>query len=198
MARSTSLTISTFDNYYAFFDAYFGPLPFGSYTNAQVQGGRLIPRTVLAKSADNAALTAALRTIAPNPAFHIVGIGADVSTRAFVPNAVFPGWRTAGSWIEIAANWDYDQTYATNAVNETLITDDYVPLLQAVSGPDSGAYMNEADPHQPDFQSQFFGDIYARLRSIKNVFDPNHIFYGNALVGSDEWVLGADGRLCRA
>ncbi|PYI04014.1 FAD-binding domain-containing protein [Aspergillus sclerotiicarbonarius CBS 121057] len=193
-----TLTVTTFDNYYSFFDNYFGPLPYGTYTNAQVQGGRLIPRTVLASNSSNAALTSALREIASNPAFHIVGVGADVSRAAHVPNAVFPGWRKAITWIEIAANWDWNQAYATNAANETLITQKYDPLLAAVTGPESGAYLNEGDFAQRDFQTQFFGSNYATLKAIKNKYDPGHIFYGNALVGSDDWTVASDGRLCRA
>ncbi|KAJ5100198.1 FAD-binding domain-containing protein [Penicillium angulare] len=193
-----TLTVTSFDNYYKFFDSFFGPLPYGSYTNGQVQGGRLIPRSTLASNESNVALTAALREIASNSAFEIVGVGVDVSKGGHVPNAVFPGWRKAIATLEITANWNYTKTYAANAHNEALITNKYDPLLAEVTGPTSGAYLNEGDFNQRDFQSQFFGANYDSLKKIKHQYDPESVFYGPALVGSDDWIVGDDGRLCQA
>ncbi|KAJ6015185.1 FAD-binding domain-containing protein [Penicillium herquei] len=197
LAVNYTLTVSTFDDYYSFFDTYFGPLPYGTYTNAQVQGGRLMPRSVLTTKESNQALTSALRRIASNSAVAIVGVGTDVSSAKHPPNAVFPGWRKAIVSLEITIDWDFTQTYATNAANETLITEKYDPWLTEVSGPESGAYLNEGDFNQKDFQSQFFGSNYDALKAIKKRYDPNGIFYGNALVGSDDWEIASDGRLCR-
>ncbi|RDW74452.1 FAD-binding oxidoreductase [Aspergillus mulundensis] len=185
------LNITAFGDYHTAFNNYFG-----AYPNSQVQGNRLIPRSGLTSNTSIAALTLALREIVSNPSFYILGVGIDVSTGAFVPNAVFPGWRNAIASLEVIANWDYNVSYAENAEHQRLITDVYIPSLTAVTGPESGAYMNEADFQQPDFQSQFFGENYAALRAIKGKYDPQGVFYGNALVGSEEWVVGGDGRLC--
>ncbi|KAL4744870.1 hypothetical protein BDW72DRAFT_212044 [Aspergillus terricola var. indicus] len=187
------LNIIAFDDYYTAFNNYFG-----AYPNSQVQGNRLIPRSVLASNTSNAALTLALREIISNPSFYILGVGINVSAGASVPNAVFPGWRNAIASLEVIANWDYTASYAENTQHQTLVTKEYIPSLTAVTGPESGAYMNEADFQQPDFQSQFFGENYAALSAIKRKYDPQSLFYGNALVGSEEWVAGSDGRLCRA
>ncbi|KAL4903830.1 hypothetical protein BDW74DRAFT_179422 [Aspergillus multicolor] len=187
------LNVTAFDDYYTAFNHYFG-----AYPNSQVQGNRLIPRSVLESNSSNAGLTLALRNIVSNPSFYILAVGVDVSTGAFVPNAVFPSWRNAIASLEIIANWDYNISYAENLQNQRLITEEYIPLLTVVTGPESGAYLNEADFKQPDFQRQFFGDNYAALRAIKAEYDSGGIFYGNALVGSEDWVVGSDGRLCRA
>lgn len=51
-----------------------------------------------------------------------------------------------------------------------------VKILQTISGgSQSGAYMNEADPNEPDWQQNFFGTIenYNRFKLIKNQIDPN-------------------------
>lgn len=193
-----TLTVTEFDNYYDFFNNYYGPLPYGTYTSAQVQGGRLIPRRVVCTAASNQAFTDALKAIVSNPNFHVVGVGLDVSKTATAANAVHPKWRSSAITVVVAANWDYAQPFATNAANETLITDKYDALLANVTGSDSGAYVNEGDFMQPDFQDNFFGANYARLRDVKRKYDPNSLFYATKLVGSEDWAVQADGRLCKA
>lgn len=63
-------------------------------------------------------------------------------------------------------------------------------ILENVSGgSQSGVYMNEADPNEPHWQQKFFGtmDNYNRLKSIKNLVDPDGIFICKNCVGSDDW-----------
>lgn len=59
---------------------------------------------------------------------------------------------------------------------------------------DSGAYSNEADVREPNFQQTFFGTNYAKLKSIKQTYDPEGLFIVGAGVGSEDW--DEDG-LCR-
>lgn len=81
--------------------------------------------------------------------------------------------------------------YAQNNVTNVLI-----PKLEALS-PVQGAYLNEADMHQPNFQSVFYGNNYQTLKSIKNKYDPSSTFYGLTAVGSDDWTVDSvTGRLC--
>jgi hypothetical protein len=56
-------------------------------------------------------------------------------------------------------------------------------------GAQSGSYMNEANPNEPDWQQKFFGtmEIYNQLKSIKNAVDPNGLFVCKNCVGSDDW-----------
>lgn len=192
-----TLNITTFPTYLSFFQNYFGPLPYGTYTSAQVQGGRLVPRSVVTSNASNTALSSALRQITSNTNFHVVGVGLDVANTATFPNAVLPGWRKAITTLVVAANWDYRQSIQTNADNETLIRNTYNPLLMSVTGQAAGVYMNEGDFQQPDYQSQFFGVNYPLLLAIKQKYDPNQLFYGTAMVGSEAWSVASDGRLCR-
>lgn len=80
---------------------------------------------------------------------------------------------------------------------QSLMTNTLIPKLQALS-PNSGAYLNEADWKDPNFKKDFFGSNYNTLLAIKNKYDPDHLFYAVAAVGSDYWVEQADKRLCKA
>ena len=63
-----------------------------------------------------------------------------------------------------------------------------VPILAELTGQEaSGAYSNEADANEPDFQRTFFGDNYEKLKEIKKAYDPDGLFIVSAGVGSEDW-----------
>jgi hypothetical protein len=76
------------------------------------------------------------------------------------------------------------------------MTYEFVPQLEAVT-PGSGAYINEADFRQPNWQHDFFGANYENLLEIKNKWDPYHLFYATKAVGSEFWTVAEDGRMCK-
>ncbi len=75
------------------------------------------------------------------------------------------------------------------------MTDVLLPQLEQLC-PNSGAYLNEADFQQPNFQQAFYGSNYDTLRTIKKTYDPDDIFYVLQGVGSESWTTADDGRLC--
>lgn len=97
----------------------------------------------------------------------------------------------------IAATTYPDNTTVSEveAIKDTM-TNKWVPLLAKLTGEsNSGAYSNEADAREPNFQVTFFGDNYKKLLGIKNKYDPSGLFIVTAGVGSEGW--NAEG-LCRA
>lgn len=58
--------------------------------------------------------------------------------------------------------------------------------------------MNEADALESNWKSAFYGENYAELLRIKQKYDPSGLFWAKTAVGSDAWVEGSDGKLCRA
>ena len=56
-----------------------------------------------------------------------------------------------------------------------------------VVAPDTGAYVNECDYFQTDWQKAFWGPNYSRLLQIKRRYDPDGIFVGHHGVGSEDW-----------
>ena len=51
--------------------------------------------------------------------------------------------------------------------------------------PGSGAYVNEADYFEPDWQRSFWGVNYPRLLAIKKRVDPDNLFRVHHGIGSD-------------
>jgi hypothetical protein len=59
------------------------------------------------------------------------------------------------------------------------------------AAPDTGAYVNECDYFQPDWQKAFWGSNYSRLLEIKHRYDPDGLFIVHHGVGREGW--SADG-----
>ncbi|KAJ6576359.1 FAD binding domain-containing protein [Mycena sp. CBHHK59/15] len=55
--------------------------------------------------------------------------------------------------------------------------------------PGSGAYMNEADMQEPEWQQSFFGDHYLQLLHIKRRRDPWGVFWAPTTPGSEAWEV---------
>ena len=57
--------------------------------------------------------------------------------------------------------------------------------------PRVGSYVWETDFFQPNWQDAFWGENYARLRAVKDKYDPDGLFFVHHGVGSENW--SADG-----
>jgi hypothetical protein len=53
------------------------------------------------------------------------------------------------------------------------------------AAPDTGAYVNECDYFQPDWQKAFWGPNYPRLAAIKRRYDPDGLFVIHHGIGSE-------------
>ncbi|KAL4941180.1 hypothetical protein BDV06DRAFT_223336 [Aspergillus oleicola] len=159
-------------------------------------GGRLISRSTVQSDLDSfiSSMQAILRH---NSAFS--GFSFNVSrANDRVANAVHPAWRNAAVSVVLGIPYNNKNRQA-NLVGQKLITDVLVPQLESLDSPgeEAGAYLNEADWNQPDWQSAFYGSNYNRLLAIKNKYDPGQILSARTAVGSERWVEREDGRLCR-
>lgn len=115
--------------------------------------------------------------------------------------ALLPAWRSA-----------YLHVIATGASTDSVKSGSPKAALQAAAewfeevkepmwrewSPNSGAYLNEANPYTSDFQKTFYGGNYEKLLAIKKKYDPTESLYILSGVGSENWDYDLDtGKLCR-
>ncbi|PNP44323.1 hypothetical protein TGAMA5MH_03929 [Trichoderma gamsii] len=183
--------LSYFDHY----STYMGPLPYGSLDVGDFNyGSRLIPRSVLVNNNDG--LQAVIQNLTAQGVV-MAGSSANYARPAGVNNAVLPAWRNTTIHLQIGTPWNNTAPFSQMIADQNTITHEYMPQLEAVT-PGSGIYMNEGDFQQPNFQQEFFGSNYNTLLAIKKKYDPNALFWGNRLVGSEAWTVASNGRMCRS
>jgi FAD/FMN-containing dehydrogenase len=47
--------------------------------------------------------------------------------------------------------------------------------------------VSETDYFQPDWQTAFWGEHYARLKAVKRRYDPDGLFFVHHSVGAEPW-----------
>jgi FAD/FMN-containing dehydrogenase len=93
-----------------------------------------------------------------------------------VHTSVTPAWRSAALHVVIGLGWSSTATAAEVQGNLTALTN-LTQYLTAVLPGSTGAYWNEADYLQADWQDTFWGtENYARLQGIKKDVDPLGVF----------------------
>jgi hypothetical protein len=98
--------------------------------------------------------------------------------------------------------------FNVNSTSEEWLTkyeglNNYVNLIREAT-PGGGAYINEADVQEPNWQESFFGSHYPRLLRIKKSRDPWGLFWAPSTPGSEDWEVKTttgmptqNGPLCR-
>jgi len=113
--------------------------------------------------------------------------GGKVAENANISNAIIPAWRTAKTHLIIDNGWEDSATIPEVQGNLTRFKRTQLPIIEQLTGPDAGAYSNEADSLETNFQTTFFGPNYPKLSSIKTKYDPTDLFIVKAGVGSERW-----------
>ena len=62
--------------------------------------------------------------------------------------------------------------------------------------PESGAYLNESDRDEPEWQQAWWGENYERLLRLKRRWDPKDVFWCEVCVGGERW-REREGRVCK-
>jgi hypothetical protein len=184
------ITYSTLYPFLSFNDFYITVLAPSNPTGGNsLLGSRLIPETVVLNQSNQ--LADVLLQINGQPYAVVIGhlvAGGQVSNTS-QNNSVNPVWRTSLLHIVYAQGWPDGTSTGEQQTLANYVTTE-VEILQTVAGgSESGAYMNEANPNEPDWQQKFFGtmDNYNRLKTIKDTVDPNGLFVCKNCVGSDDW-----------
>ncbi|ETS80656.1 hypothetical protein PFICI_08185 [Pestalotiopsis fici W106-1] len=103
---------------------------------------------------------------------HILHGGANVDTDANTPRMAL---QAAAEWLD---------------VNKEAVFREWAP--------ETGAYMNEANPFNTEWKHDFYGSSYDRLVQIKREFDPTYTLFVWSGVDSEFWDYDMDsGKLCQ-
>ncbi|KAK0744880.1 hypothetical protein B0T21DRAFT_281433 [Apiosordaria backusii] len=181
------------------YNSSFGPLPYGWYPVSQVTGGRLIPRAVVADGEKGRNLTATMRMAIQEEGFTMgcVASNAKAGLREGMVSSVNPAWREAVAFCLIVGKWDYGVPREEMMKMQRSLTEVVQPAMDAAT-PGGGAYLNEANYQQEDWQEQFYGlENYKNLRNVKDKWDSMGVFYAMTAVGSEDWEIDGDGRICK-
>ncbi|KAG7126434.1 FAD-linked oxidoreductase ZEB1 like protein [Verticillium longisporum] len=166
-----------FSSYADHYDHYWGPLPSGNIqVGTDLFGGRLLPRKVLPDFAPTTRKLVELGVV-------FIGVGLNVSPFGKNNvNAVLPQWQDSIVQVSLTLPWDFEAPFEEMVALQDRITNEVQPVIEAAT-PGAGAYMNEADFRQSDWQETLFGENYPELLRIKNNLDPEGLLYAVAGVG---------------
>jgi hypothetical protein len=153
-------------------------------------GSRLVSRSFVNSPGAPAKIANALSTIKLGPTDYIEGnvvAGGQVAANTNIDSALNPAWRKTVVHLLFTRQWTADTTVAEQAIIKANITNDEVPILKSFEPGQMGAYLNEADANETDFQQSFWGSNYLKLLAIKSIWDPNGLFISRKGVGSEQW-----------
>ncbi|KAI9039881.1 putative isoamyl alcohol oxidase [Aspergillus affinis] len=131
--------------------------------------------------------------------FGLQGGKGPASTPELRRGSVLPAWRTAYAH---AMAYSASLNATGNPSQELKAGGDWINAAQETVwqrwAPESGAYMNEANPFNSNWKHDYYGDNYDRLLEVKHKYDPNGSLFVWSGVGSDEWNYDLNsGLLCR-
>jgi len=139
------------------------------------------------------------QAIASLTEFSLVGGGEVLKSKPHM--AIQPAWRKTYMFMD-----DIDVPPADNGIQGVREVRNYATSykLKAMKdvAPGSGTYLNEANPYDPDWKENFYGNQYNFLESVKQKYDPDGVFWCFRCVGSEDWeeITGPTlyGPLCEA
>ncbi|KAF7316391.1 FAD-binding domain-containing protein [Mycena indigotica] len=160
-------------SYGAFHEAFLAGSGATVGENAAI-ASRLIPTANFANASSRATLVDALMETLAHVTFDLTLIA---TTPFNVPDdgttSVTPAWRNS-IWHAVAeGGWDGAAPRAQEKVAYSGISA-AADFLRAIT-PGGGAYQNEADVHEPNHETSFWGPNYPRLLQIKKKYDPDNI-----------------------
>ncbi|KAK3312311.1 FAD binding domain-containing protein [Apodospora peruviana] len=163
-------------------------------------GSRLFPRACWDNETIYNPMFAAIRaTVEAGYTFHGINHAVDYKKAGYPGNmnAISPTWRNALMHADI---FDYSLAGGSiggrggpGAASSSFKAghaelEKYMDMIRA-STPTGGAYFNEGDVLEPNWQTTFFGANYPRLLKIKRARDPWGLFWAPTMPGSEAWVV---------
>ncbi|KAK4247470.1 hypothetical protein C7999DRAFT_41238 [Corynascus novoguineensis] len=209
---------TTYPSFYAAYNATWGSdRILNSAGGVSVPSNRLLPRRNWEDPVRFNATFGVIRAHVETGGRRLMGYHQAPRNRAGVDNAVNSAFRETVCMLILSARLpaapgngtgggrgptDDEIRAASRELREEIIA----PLRKvAPESEGGGAYLNEANIDEPEWQRTFYGVHYERLLRLKRKWDPKEVFYATTAVGSEGWevrdgdrgVQTQDGKLCR-
>ncbi|KJK61767.1 FAD binding domain protein [Aspergillus parasiticus SU-1] len=194
--NGTKLSVtSTFEKYDTFQDYFDGGNHESPALNnpSPVMVSRFFDKESLVNNQKN--LTAMFHAIFPQSVSKVQAVasllefclvGGGEVLKAKPHTAIHPAWRKTYMFAE-----NFDVPPSDSGMQGVRQIRDYgtSKKLQAMkaAAPGLGTYLNEADPYDPDWKKDFYGDQYNWLKSVKQKYDPDEVFWCYRCVGYEGW-----------
>ncbi|KAF8885912.1 FAD-binding domain-containing protein [Mucidula mucida] len=172
LADSTStFSLTVIPSFLSFFNEFLASsVPVGV---PSITSSRLIPVDNFATNTERGKLLDALMEVFRDSSFPIVFAVAPFLYNQTEETSVTDAWRRSLWHITSSASWSFNTTTDTKIRAYQGLTKKMDTLRDITPG--SGAYQNEADIHEPNFEASFWGNNYERLVAIKRKYDPDHL-----------------------
>ncbi|KAI2606605.1 FAD-binding domain-containing protein [Hypoxylon sp. NC1633] len=194
-AELASLGITVTDATYTGFDGVLSAIE-GTWSAESEQtgvwnfntGSRLFPRSNWDGGAKFSAQNSAIRTSA-EAAGLMLGYNIKAANNPSVnqTNAVNPAWRQTLVHALLGVTWSQEATAADIAAANKKLVDMMQPWRDV--SPGAGAYLNEADINEPNWQQAYYGSNYNYLYQLKQKYDPWGMMWAPTAVGSEDWYV---------
>ncbi|KFX97817.1 hypothetical protein V490_02608 [Pseudogymnoascus sp. VKM F-3557] len=129
--------------------------------------------------------------------FNLVAGGKVLESQPYT--SVNPAWRKTYVVMQQIDFWPDNAGYEEIAQVKKDLTFKKLKAMKDFA-PGMGTYGNEADPYDPDWKNDWWGDIYDELLMVKKKYDPEDVFWCWRCVGNDAWAestgAGLYGPLC--
>ncbi|KAF2020151.1 FAD binding domain-containing protein [Aaosphaeria arxii CBS 175.79] len=195
--------ITEYKSFYAAWQSEFST----TSTNADIAsvfGSRLFPRSNFESEIGRSTTFSVLReAVTTGHTATVINVAPTLARSGNPDNAVSPAWRGALLHAVVRRTWASKLSTADVLAARKSFEAGIMQKWRDVA-PGSGAYLNEADRTEPNWQQSFWGDKYARLLAIKKDIDVKDVFWANNAVGSEGWFVenssglpDENGKLCR-
>ncbi|KAI1871216.1 hypothetical protein JX265_001067 [Neoarthrinium moseri] len=203
-----SASFTDFPSYYSHWTTFALPGPVGAYWQGT---SRLVPTDIFDDPTSLEKFIGVQRKLADQGVYAGATAVAPRKLTGFA-NAVLPAWRNTVSLFGLLTDWSDDPTrWEEMQEMQHYVDQELRPLLKSVTGGTAGdgnwargSYLNEASGDDPAWKQEFFGENLQRLEEVKQRWDPDGLFWGLRLVGSEAREIRGqptgigNGRLCKA
>ncbi|KAJ6593009.1 FAD-binding domain-containing protein [Mycena capillaripes] len=170
-ANNGTALIETLPSWFAFFTRFIVQVEAAVGTSA-VLGSRLIPKALFESVAGRTQLVTHLLKQTAKFGMPYIPVTTPIAFN-YTPGAtsVTPAWRDAKWHLGVRSVWPYNSSVAEISTALGSVHD-FVHEDMTALAPDSGAYLNEADVYESDYEYTYWGTNYERLLAIKKKYDP--------------------------